>query len=59
MNDSIKIKAYPLREKYGAEYYNLLKHKIRLYNRYKIHYPIDNKKYNMKTYNKRPNNTFK
>ena len=46
----LNIRKYPLRDKYGVEYYNLKKHQIRMWNTYKIHYDIDNKHFNIKTY---------
>ena len=47
----IKIPENKIRQKYGIEYYNLLLHKIRMWNNYKINIPINNQLYGLQTYN--------
>lgn len=49
---SIKEPTNELRRRYGIEYYNQLKHKINLKQKYKISYHIDNNKYGVKEYKK-------
>lgn len=53
MNTSIKEPRIIQYDKYGKEYKILLRHRINMWNRYKIYIHIDNQKYGLKTYNKR------